>query len=113
MNEPSADEQRVDPMLDDALAAPSDFLSRMRHTTSHVLAQAVRELMPDAKMGIGPVIDNGFYYDFDLPRKITEDDLALIEERMARIVKENLPLTRFSESPPCGARPLRGDGAAV
>lgn len=67
----------------------------MRHTTAHVMAQAVRSLFPDAKMGIGPVIENGFYYDFDLPRSLTPDDLATIEEKMAGIVKENLPLTRF------------------
>ena len=83
------------PALDDPLAAPADFLSRMRHTTAHVLAQAVREVFPDAKMGIGPVIENGFYYDFDLPRSLTPDDLGDLETRMARIVKENLPLTRF------------------
>ncbi len=84
-----------DSKLDDALAAPPDFVSRMRHTTAHVMAQAVREIFPDAKMGIGPVIENGFYYDFDLPRSLTAGDLADIETRMARIVKENLPLTRF------------------
>jgi threonyl-tRNA synthetase len=81
--------------LNDDLSAPADFVSRMRHTTAHVMAQAVKELFPDAKMGIGPVIENGFYYDFDLPRSLTPDDLAAVEERMARIVKENLPLTRF------------------
>ena len=80
--------------MNDDLSAPSDFVSRMRHTTAHVMAQAVKELFPDAKMGIGPVIENGFYYDFDLPRSLTPDDLAAIEERMTRIVKENLPLVR-------------------
>jgi threonyl-tRNA synthetase len=75
----------------------SDFLSRMRHTTAHVLAQAVKEIFPDAKLGIGPVIEDGFYYDFDLPRPLTPDDLPALEERMARIVGENLPLTRFAE----------------
>ncbi|MES2463005.1 MAG: threonine--tRNA ligase [Armatimonadota bacterium] len=70
----------------------------MRHTTAHVLAQAVRELMPEAKMGIGPVIANGFYYDFDLPRPLTPEDLPALEERMARIVKENLKLEKFVES---------------
>ncbi len=62
--------------INDDLSAPSDFVSRMRHTTAHVMAQAVREIFPDAKMGIGPVIENGFYYDFDLPRAHTPDDLA-------------------------------------
>jgi threonyl-tRNA synthetase len=75
----------------------SDFLSRLRHTTAHVLAQAVKEIFPDAKLGIGPVIEDGFYYDFDLPRPLTPDDLPALEERMARIVGENLPLTRFAE----------------
>ena len=81
----------------DALSAPADFLSRMRHTTAHVLAQAVRELMPEAKMGIGPVIENGFFYDFDLPRPLTESDLSALETRMKAIVKENLPMQKFVE----------------
>jgi threonyl-tRNA synthetase len=81
----------------DELSSPADFLSRMRHTTAHVLAQAVREMMPDAKMGIGPVIENGFFYDFDLPRPLSETDLEALEERMRAIVKENLPMQRFVE----------------
>jgi threonyl-tRNA synthetase len=87
----------TNPALDNELSSPSDFLSRMRHTTAHVMAQAVREIFPDAKMGIGPVIENGFYYDFDLPRPLTPDDLSAIEERMAHIVKEDLKLTKFVE----------------
>ena len=82
--------------LDDEITS-SDFLSRMRHTTAHVLAQAVKEMFPDARLGIGPVIEDGFYYDFDLPRPLTPDDLPALEARMARIVGENLPLTRFVE----------------
>ena len=97
MHEPSDLDQASQPKLDDDLSAPSDFLSRMRHTTAHVLAQAVREVFPSAKMGIGPVIENGFYYDFELPRTLSPDDLVTLESRMARIVKENLPLTRFVE----------------
>ena len=81
----------------DELSAPADFLSRMRHTTAHVLAQAVRELIPEAKMGIGPVIENGFFYDFDLPRPLTESDLSTLEARMKAIVKENLPMQKFVE----------------
>jgi threonyl-tRNA synthetase len=83
--------------VNDDLSAPADQLSRMRHTTAHVLAQAVREMMPDAKMGIGPVIENGFYYDFALPRPLAEDDFKELESRMKRIVRENLPLTKFVE----------------
>lgn len=89
--------QAEKPGLDDELSAPSDFVSRMRHTTAHVLAQAVREVFPDAKMGVGPVIENGFYYDFALPRSLSADDLSDLEARMARIVGENLPLVRFAE----------------
>jgi threonyl-tRNA synthetase len=80
--------------LNDELSAPSDFVSRMRHTTAHVLAQAVQEMFPDTQFGIGPVIENGFYYDFKFSRPLTPDDLPALEERMARIVKENLPLTK-------------------
>ncbi len=71
---------------------------KQRHTAAHVLAQAVLEMMPEAKLAIGPPIDDGFYYDFDLPRSLTPDDLTEIESRMRRIKKEALPLTR-SEKP--------------
>ena len=57
-------------------------LARMRHSCAHLMAEAVQELFPDAKFGIGPAIEHGFYYDFDLPRPLTPDDLAAIEERM-------------------------------
>ncbi len=78
----------------EASDAPADFLSRMRHTTAHVLAQAVGELFPQTQMGIGPVIENGFYYDFKFVKPLIADDLPRIEERMAQIVKQSLPLTR-------------------
>jgi threonyl-tRNA synthetase len=57
-------------------------LERMRHSAAHVMAEAVLDLFPEAKLGIGPPIEDGFYYDFDLPRTLTPDDLAAIEERM-------------------------------
>ena len=70
-------------------------LYRMRHTAAHVLAQAVLEMIPDAKLGIGPPIENGFYYDFDLgvdndgqPRTFSPDDLAWLEKRMRQIISE-------------------------
>ena len=66
-----------------------------RHTSSHVLAQAVKRLFPEAKLGIGPAIDYGFYYDFDLEHKFTEEDLAAIEKEMKKITKANIPLERF------------------
>src|SRR5699024_6473995 len=67
----------------------AERLWRIRHSASHILAQAVLEVFPDAKLAIGPPIANGFYYDFDLPRTLTDDDLADLEERMTRIVKLN------------------------
>ncbi len=66
-----------------------------RHTASHVLAQAVKRLFPEAKLAIGPAIDNGFYYDFDVERAFTQADFAAIEKEMKRICQENLPLERF------------------
>lgn len=62
-------------------------LSRMRHSAAHVLAEAMVELMPEAELGIGPPIDTGFYYDFRLPRSLTQDDLGWLEERMKKSIK--------------------------
>lgn len=75
------------------------------HTTSHIMAQAVKRLFPEAVFAIGPSVDNGFYYDFDLPRNLTPEDLEKIEAEMKKIIKENLPLERF-ELPPQEARAL-------
>ncbi len=66
-----------------------------RHTASHVLAQAVKRLFPEAKLAIGPAIDNGFYYDFDVEVPFTPEVLEKIENEMKKIVKEELPLERF------------------
>ena len=68
------------------------------HTTSHIMAQAVQHLFPDAKFAIGPAIDNGFYYDFDLPRTLTPEDLTAIETEMKKIIKEDIPLERVEMS---------------
>jgi threonyl-tRNA synthetase len=68
----------------------------LRHTASHVMAQAVKRLYPNAKLTIGPAIDNGFYYDFDIERPFTPEDLEKIEAEMAKIVKEDIPLERFT-----------------
>ena len=65
------------------------------HTTSHIMAQAVKRLFPNAKVTIGPAIENGFYYDFDVEKPFTEEDLAKIEEEMKKIIKEDLPIERF------------------
>jgi threonyl-tRNA synthetase len=65
-----------------------DGLAVLRHSTAHVLAQAVQDVFPEARLGIGPPIDNGFYYDFDVVRPFTPDDLATLEKRMQEIVKQ-------------------------
>ena len=65
------------------------------HSSSHILAQAVKRLFPDAKLAIGPSIENGFYYDFDVEKPFSEEDLAKIEEEMKKIIKEDLELERF------------------
>ncbi|MFG2006998.1 threonine--tRNA ligase [Spirillospora sp. NPDC048911] len=74
----------------------ADGRAIMRHSAAHVMAQAVQELFPDAKLGIGPPVENGFYYDFDVAEPFTPDDLKRIEKRMREIVKQS---QRFSRRP--------------
>jgi len=69
-------------------------LERMRHSAAHVMAQAVQFLFPEAKFGIGPAIENGFYYDFELPRALKLEDLTVIESKMKEIIDANLRFTR-------------------
>ena len=69
-----------------------------RHTTSHIMAQAIKRLYPDVKLAIGPSIADGFYYDIDSENPITTEDLAKIEVEMKKVVKEALPITRFTKS---------------
>ncbi len=64
-----------------------EYLEKLRHSASHIMAQAVQDMLPDVKLGIGPAIEDGFYYDFDTPHTFTEDDLSKIEERMRQIIK--------------------------
>ena len=82
-------------------AAQSDRkakLYRLRHSAAHIMAQAVLEIFPDAKLAIGPPIADGFYYDFDLPRSLNDADLAEIEKRMKKIVKSNRPFEKSAMS---------------
>ena len=72
----------------------AEGLELIRHSTAHLLAYAVKELFPDAQVTIGPVIDNGFYYDFSYKRPFTPEDLAAIEKRMAELAKRNIPVAR-------------------
>src|SRR5712692_2138312 len=71
-----------------------DGLEILRHSTAHLLAHAVKELYPDAQVTIGPVIEDGFYYDFAYKRPFTLEDLAAIEKRMAEIAKRDFPVSR-------------------
>ena len=66
-----------------------------RHTASHILAQAVKNLWPDAKLAIGPAIDNGFYYDIDMEHKLSDQDLLKIQKEMKKVVQANHKLERF------------------
>ena len=72
-------------------ATEGEKLEIVRHSAAHVLAEAVQSIFPDVKFGIGPAIQDGFYYDFELPRSLTPDDLPLIEARMSEIIASNAP----------------------
>ena len=74
-----------------------DKLHAMRHSAAHVLAQAVMQMFPEAKLGIGPAIDHGFYYDFELPRTLIPEDLKILEKKMKQIVKQNQKFVRREE----------------
>jgi threonyl-tRNA synthetase len=73
------------------LVNKEEKLEIMRHSASHVMAEAVLAVFPDARFAIGPAIEDGFYYDFDLPRALTPEDLPIIEKKMGEIIKANLP----------------------
>ena len=87
---------RIDENVDLAIITDRDpeGLEIIRHSTAHLLAYAVKGLFPDAQVTIGPVIENGFYYDFAYKRPFTPDDLAAIEKRMAELAKKDIPVTR-------------------
>lgn len=80
------------------------------HTSSHILAQAVKRLYPETKLAIGPAIDNGFYYDFDLEKPFTSEDLEKIEAEMKKIVKEGLQLEQFEMTPDDALKVLEEQG---
>jgi len=72
-------------------------IEAIRHSASHILAQAVLEMFPEAKLAIGPSIENGFYYDFDLPRTLIPEDLPILEKKMKHIIKQNQKFERYEE----------------
>jgi threonyl-tRNA synthetase len=85
-----ADGDLIEPVKSDS----EDGRAIIRHSTAHVLAQAVQELFPDAKLGIGPPVENGFYYDFDVATPFTPEDLAKLEKKMQQIIKERQRFSR-------------------
>jgi len=87
-----------------------EALSVLRHSTSHIMAAAVRRLYGNVKFGVGPAIEDGFYYDFDLAPRLTDEDLARIEAEMARIVKEAAPFVREEVSLDAAVDVMRSDG---
>ena len=89
-----------------------EALDILRHSTAHLLAQAVQRLFPGAQVTIGPVIDNGFYYDFAYERPFTPEDLPAIEAEMQKIVKEALPLSRSVKSRDEAVAYFKGIGEA-
>jgi len=78
---------------------PDDPLSRLRHSASHVMADAVRRIRPDAKVTIGPSIESGFYYDFDRPVPFTPEDLKLIEDKMKELSEAAQPFVQDLSTP--------------
>jgi threonyl-tRNA synthetase len=94
-------------LLDAGAHAPLDAL---RHSTAHVMAAAVLEIFPDARLGIGPAIRDGFYYDFDLPRPLTPADLETIEAQMRAQVAANLPFERYEQDRPTALAELEDGG---
>ena len=90
LSTPVSDSDQVEPVLADS----SDGLAILRHSSAHVAAQAVQKLFPQAKLGIGPPIKDGFYYEFDVPEPFTPDDLAAIEKEMVSILKSGQEFRR-------------------
>ena len=87
---PVAEGDRVEVVTADT----QEGLDILRHSTAHILAQAVKRLYGHVQLGVGPVIENGFYYDMDLPESISQEDFQRIEEEMKKIVQEDLPIRR-------------------
>jgi len=93
-------------------AKDDEGLDIIRHSTSHLMAQAVKQLYPEAQVTIGPVIDDGFYYDFSYKEGFNDDDLKSIEKRMTELVKQDLPIIREEISREAGIEKFRGMGEA-
>jgi len=94
-------------------AGAHEPLDAMRHSASHVMAAAVLELFPEARLGIGPAIRDGFYYDFDLPRPLTPADLETIEERMRAQVAADHPFERYEQDRATALAELESAGQSL
>lgn len=93
---------QIDPKLN------HDKLLAMRHSTEHVLTQAMLKLYPNLKMAMGPATEDGFYFDFDYDKKISEDDFPKIEAEMKKIISNNLPFKKRSTSRSKSPKTLQG-----
>jgi threonyl-tRNA synthetase len=102
---PLADGDQVEPVE----LASADGRAILRHSTAHVLAQAVQDLFPHAKLGIGPPVENGFYYDFDVPQPFGPDDLKAVEQRMRAIVRQGQRFSRRVVSDEAARTELAGE----
>ncbi|WP_343073804.1 threonine--tRNA ligase [Phytoactinopolyspora mesophila] len=100
-----ADGDKIEPVV----ISSDDGRAILRHSTAHVLAQAVQELFPDAKLGIGPPVENGFYYDFDVSEPFTPEDLKRLEKQMQRIIKERQEFVRREVSDDDARAELAGE----
>ncbi len=88
--------------------AHQEKLLRIRHSFSHVMAEAVLQMFPQAGLAIGPAIDEGFYYDFELPQTLATEDLAVIEEKMRAIIAGNARVPAGVRDPRAGPPQVRG-----
>src|SRR6185295_4132437 len=93
-----------------AKAENADALRIMRHSTAHVMAEAICKLFPETKLVYGPPVEAGYYYDIDLPRRLSTDDFAAIEAEMTKIVKEDRPFTRYEMPRATAMKKLHAEG---
>src|SRR3989442_2036671 len=106
LNRPSNQDAKLEILSE---TSGADALHVLRHSSAHVLATAVRQIFPEARIGFGPPIDDGFYYDFEVPRPFTPDDLARIEAAMRDVVKADQPFTREEGSKDDAGRRFKDD----
>src|SRR4051812_42563519 len=90
--------RRRGPMSQAISTGPSEALLLMRHSTAHLMAAAIQALWPEARFGVGPSTRDGFYYDFDLPQRISADDFPAIEKKMKELQRKGLPYERSEVS---------------